>query len=319
MKPRSGSRAAKLEEDLQAAAAALISVLRRIEPERWSHVPDPSVWSVGKDAAHVAEAAVYHQWIVRLTIGQRVSSRRPPIERQELTTTMSAQEAVDLIGRRTEEGAVLISSLSDEQLTLPTRPPRARGQVLADTIDLVLIGHYEVHRRDIERKLRIGPDMTGSVAVVGHSVTMDDPLPPEAFLAPYPSDIREPAERLRAIVRHAVPNAVERVRSGWRIIGYDIAVGRRSVYFAFVAPEPLHVHIGFAHGLFMADPERRLEGAHLKLRKVRFLTFLPGQPIPEQALIDFTIEAARIAMMSREERLALVLDRESAPTGSRSG
>jgi uncharacterized damage-inducible protein DinB len=147
-------RAGELEADLRAAAAALISVLRRIEPERWTHVPGPSVWSVGKDAAHVAEAAVYHQWIVRLTIGLSASSRRPPIERQELITTMTPEQAIDLIQKRTEEGAALISGLSDEQLALPTRPPRARGQVLADTIHLVLIGHYDAHRRDIERKLR---------------------------------------------------------------------------------------------------------------------------------------------------------------------
>ena len=150
------ARATKLEADLHAAASALISVVERIEPERWTHVPSPSVWSVGKDAAHVAEAAVYHQWIVRLTIGQKVSGRRPVIERQELTTIMTREQAVDLIRQRTDEGAALISSLSDEQLAMPTRPPRARGQLLADTIQLVLIGHYDAHRRDIERKLRDG-------------------------------------------------------------------------------------------------------------------------------------------------------------------
>jgi uncharacterized damage-inducible protein DinB len=154
--PARSARAAKLEADLNAAAATLISVLEPIEPERWTHVPSPSIWSVGKDAAHIAEAAAYHQWIVRLTIGQKVSSRRPVMERQELTTPMTVQEAVALIRQRTEEGGALISSLSDEQLAVPTRPPRARGQVLADTIALVLIGHYDGHRRDIERKLRDG-------------------------------------------------------------------------------------------------------------------------------------------------------------------
>ena len=108
---------------------------------RWKHVPDPPVWSIGKDAEHVAEAAVYHQWIVQRTIGQTVSPRRPAIERKTLTTTMTALQAVDLIRQRTVEGAVLISSLSDEQLALPTRPPRARAHVLADTIERVLIGH----------------------------------------------------------------------------------------------------------------------------------------------------------------------------------
>ena len=152
----SAGRAARLEADLHFAASALISVLERIEPERWMHVPGPSVWSVGRDAAHVAEAAVYHQWIVRLTIGQKVSGRRPVLERQELTTTMTIEQAVDLIRQRTDEGAALITSLSNEQLALPTRPRRARAQILADTIQLVLIGHYDAHRRDIERKLREG-------------------------------------------------------------------------------------------------------------------------------------------------------------------
>jgi len=152
--PARSARASKLETDLHAAAAALISVLERIEPERWTHVPSSSVWSVGKDAAHVAEAAVYHQWIVRLTIGEKVSSRRPVMERRELTTAMTVEQAVALIRQRTEEGQALISSLSDGLLALPTRPPRARGEVLADTIACVLIGHYDAHRRDIERKLR---------------------------------------------------------------------------------------------------------------------------------------------------------------------
>jgi hypothetical protein len=148
------TRAKELEADLRVAAAALVSLLEGIDPERWSYIPGPSVWSIGKDAAHVAEAAVYHQWIVRLTIGEKVSSRRPVIERRELTTAMTSQQVIDLIRKRTYQDRALISGLSDEQLTLPTRPPRARAQVLADTIERVLIGHYHVHRRDIERKLR---------------------------------------------------------------------------------------------------------------------------------------------------------------------
>ena len=147
-------RARVLADRLWEAAGALIAVVERVEGDRWTEVPHPGVWSIGKDAEHVADAAGYHQWIVRLTIGQKVSSKRPAIERQELTTAMTKEQAIDLIRRRTEEGTGLILSLTDDQLALPTRPPRARGQGLADTIDLVLIGHYYAHRRDIERKLR---------------------------------------------------------------------------------------------------------------------------------------------------------------------
>jgi len=138
-------------------------------------------------------------------------------------------------------------------------------------------------------------------------------IPTDFFLAGYPDETRVAADRLRAVVKRAVPDVVERVRPGWRIIGYDLPVGRRTVYFAWVMPEPVHVHLGFVHGVFMADPDRALEGAHLRLRSARFVTFEPGDPIPEDALLEFTREAARVASMTREERLALVLDRDWAP------
>ena len=152
---------------------------------------------------------------------------------------------------------------------------------------------------------------------MGAALTMrrgtEDAIPPEAFLSSYPDEIRTLAETLRAVVRRAAPDAIERVRLGWRLIGYDLPVGRRTVYFAWVAPEQIHVHLGWQHGTFLSDPERMLEGAHLRLKKVRFTTFRPGDEIAEGALVRFTEEAARLAAMSREERLALTLDRDWGP------
>ncbi len=89
--------------------------------------------------------------------------------------------------------------------------------------------------------------------------------------------------------------------------------GRRSRYFAYVAPEPIHVHLGFEYGAWMEDPDGLLQGAHLGLRQVRFTTFTEGQPIPEAALERLTREAARVARLSRGERLARALDREWEP------
>ena len=111
----------------------------------------------------------------------------------------------------------------------------------------------------------------------------------------------------------AVPDAIEGVRGGWRLIGYEVPVGRRSRYFAYIAPEPIHVHLGFEYGAWMADPDGLLEGAHLGLRKVRFTTFTEGQPIPAAALERLTREAARVALLSRGERLARSFDREWEP------
>ncbi len=103
------------------------------------------------------------------------------------------------------------------------------------------------------------------------------------------------------MVHAAVPEAIERVRTGWRLIGYDVPVGRRTRYFAFVAPEPEHVHLGFANGVWLDDPGGLLLGAHLDLRKVRFVTYEPGDTIPTDALLRFTREAADLAAMRVRE------------------
>jgi hypothetical protein len=140
-----------------------------------------------------------------------------------------------------------------------------------------------------------------------------EPIPPELFLEGFPPGIRSAAERLCNVVRRAVPDSIERVRLGWRLIGYDVPVGRRTRYFAFVAPEVEHVHLGFEYGVWMADPDSLLHGAHLNLRKVRFVTYEPGDPIPASTLVRYTRDAARLAAISRAERLALALEREEDP------
>ena len=128
-------------------------------------------------------------------------------------------------------------------------------------------------------------------------MTAQGAIPPDLFLAGYPPEIEELADRLRGVVREAVPEAIERVRSGWRLIGYDLPVGRRTRYFAFVAPEPAHVHLGFEYGIWMSDPDRILRGAHLQLKRVRYVTYEPGDEIPTDALVRFTEEAAELATL----------------------
>src|SRR6185369_15730626 len=52
--------------------------------------------------------------------------------------------------------------------------------------------------------------------------TMNDELPVEVFLERFPPAIRETGLRLRELIRIAVPDAVEGVRSGWSWIGYGL-------------------------------------------------------------------------------------------------
>ena len=135
------------------------------------------------------------------------------------------------------------------------------------------------------------------------SVAAPESIPPDLFLSAYPPDIQEIADRLRVVVQEAVPEAIERVRTGWRLIGYDVPVGRRTRYFAFVAPEPEHVHLGFEYGVWMADPDGLLLGAHLKLRKVRFVTYKPGEAVPTDTLVRYTREGAELATLGAAGRI----------------
>jgi hypothetical protein len=125
-----------------------------------------------------------------------------------------------------------------------------------------------------------------------------DVIPPELFLQAYASPIAALAEQLRHVVRTAVPDALERVRPGWALIGYDLPVKRHGVFFAWVWPELEHVHLGFPRGKLMDDPNRVLRGEGVTL-KARWLTYQPGDTIDEPLAVSLVEEAARVALIPR--------------------
>jgi hypothetical protein len=134
-----------------------------------------------------------------------------------------------------------------------------------------------------------------------------DPFPPEALLAAYPPGHQAVANALRGLVKRAVPGSIERVRTGWGVIGYDVPVGRRARLFAFVWPEVEHIHLGFQHGVLMDDPGGVLQGAGTT-KRVRWLTLRRLDEIREAEFQDLVREAARIAAMERSERFARLMD-----------
>ena len=135
----------------------------------------------------------------------------------------------------------------------------------------------------------------------GHA--MRDPIPVEAFLERSAPDMRELAERLRGLLHETIPDATERVRPGWGIIGYDLPNGRKTTFFAWVWPEAVHVHLGFVRGVLMDDPGRLLDGGGVT-KQARWLTFRPGDDIDPRWLAPLIREAARIARLSLAERYA---------------
>src|SRR5262245_3979789 len=152
------------------------------------------------------------------------------------------------------------------------------------------------------------PDQSGrTLSGSGRTIGRMEAIPPEALLAEFPAVTQDTAHALRAIVREAVPDSWERVRVGWHLIGYDLPLRRYGVYFAYVAPEAAHVHLGFEWGALMDDPARLLQGEGLT-KQVRWLTFTSPDEILREPTLALVREGARVAAMTRDQRVARALD-----------
>jgi len=132
-----------------------------------------------------------------------------------------------------------------------------------------------------------------------------DELPVAVFLERYPLPIRETGMRLRQLIRTAVPDAVEGVRSGWSWIGYGLPDRRAKRTFAWIGPERKHIHLGFQNGVLLADPDHVLHGAEERLKQFRYFTFEPAIDIDEDVIVDYLRRAADLALLPAAARRAL--------------
>ena len=141
------------------------------------------------------------------------------------------------------------------------------------------------------------------------SRTPTETIPPEALLEDLPPGHIAIVDRLRTIVTDVVPDAIERVRPRWRLIGYDLNRRRGTTFFAWIWPQPEHVHLGFPLGVVMTDPDGVMEGAGIT-KQARWLTYDSPEDIDEAVATRLIEEAARVAGMSHAERHAMLIDRE---------
>jgi hypothetical protein len=138
---------------------------------------------------------------------------------------------------------------------------------------------------------------------------MADTQPVEFLLDGYAEAIRATGQALRSLIFHAVPDAVETVRPGWRWVAYSLPHGKQVRNFAWIGPERKHIHLGFEHGTLLADPERILQGAQERLKKFRYFTFEPSIDIDEAILADYVRRAADLAILPSGVRRTLALER----------
>jgi hypothetical protein len=118
------------------------------------------------------------------------------------------------------------------------------------------------------------------------------------FLKAYPENLSEIAEHLRDLIRGTFPEATEKVIPGWRVLGYRLPYGKKSIYFCCIAPQKKEndVLLGFEYGIAMRDPRKIMEG---KGTQVRFVRMRQKDQHPEEDLIWLIEESAKVALEFR--------------------
>lgn len=97
------------------------------------------------------------------------------------------------------------------------------------------------------------------------------------------------AKALRVIVRDAMPDAEERVYTGWHGLGYRHP---GAGYVCGIFPVADAVKLGFEQGHLLPDPESILEQSGTQ---VRYVVLRPGDEIPKSAITAMIDDAVELA------------------------
>lgn len=134
-------------------------------------------------------------------------------------------------------------------------------------------------------------------------------LSADEFLAIYPPSLRELANHLRELVRETVPETIESVNVGWKLLAYRTLVGKRAAYWGYIGVDGDHAHLGFEYGIMLDDPNNLLHGDGTQ---VRYLTIRSESEIRKQAFADLIRQSVAIA--SRNDKRALLKLEQQART-----
>lgn len=118
----------------------------------------------------------------------------------------------------------------------------------------------------------------------------------EEYLEQFPLHIRECAEELRSLIGEVIPDYVEKVYSGWKLIGYRAKKGNKSFYFAFIYPAEDKVVLGFEYGILLNDPHKLLTGSG---NQVKQIVFNKKSEVNKKQIAPLIWEAAMIAIEGR--------------------
>jgi hypothetical protein len=106
-----------------------------------------------------------------------------------------------------------------------------------------------------------------------------------AFLAPYPTAIREISEYLRRVMKQAMPQSRETLYLGQNHLGYGFSGGMNE-RICYICPLREYVRLGFMYGATLPDPDGLLVGEGKRLRHIKIRSMADARNPSIVALIE---------------------------------
>jgi hypothetical protein len=98
--------------------------------------------------------------------------------------------------------------------------------------------------------------------------------------------VKEIAERLRAVIIQVYPEVVEVPWPKQKIVGYGVGPKKMSEHFCYIGAFKKHVDLGFYYGADLPDPQGLLEGTGKNLRHIKVKN---GDEVDQPALREILI------------------------------
>ena len=110
--------------------------------------------------------------------------------------------------------------------------------------------------------------------------------------------VKEIAERLRALIIEVYPEVVEVPWPKQKIVGYGVGPKKMSEHFCYIGAFKKHVNLGFYYGVELPDPQGLLEGTGKNLRHIKVKNL---EEVEQPALRDIL----QASLDERKESLGL--------------
>lgn len=117
----------------------------------------------------------------------------------------------------------------------------------------------------------------------------------DQFLEICTADVRGMTEEARKLVKRLIPDAVEKVHPGWKVVAYSFTDGMKDAICA-VAPLQNRININFFRGSELSDPAGLLEGSGKRSRHVKITD---KNILGSKDLADLIATGAAIARLER--------------------